>query len=203
MRIRSIFRSRRPSDSQSDAAGGHRFDNTSLPILVDVNFIGSNRCCLSGVQVALWSQPLETVAWTFCQGFYKHSGADAGLIKTDQIMGTYLSHFLAFLNRSGSFPVVSSFTRSKCLFACKGRTSTSASCADAINMLCIDFYVRRLVNHPFNRCPLKDSRSRSVLTREACLSKKNVYLSDPRGRNISASHRSFDGRRLVNHRFHR
>ena len=77
------------------------------------------------------------------RGFYKHSGADAGLIGTDQIMGTYLSHFLAFLNRSGSFPVVSSFqvTRSKCLFACKGRTSTSASCADAINMLCIDFFM--------------------------------------------------------------
>ena len=38
------------------------------------------------------------------------------------------------------------------------------------------FYVRRLVNHPFNRCPLKDSRSRSVLIREACLSKR-TYTS--------------------------
>ena len=103
MRIRLICRSRRPSDSQSDAAGGHRFDNASFPILVDFNFIGFNRLFLSGVQVVL-EPATESNCVDMLSGIYKLSGADAGLIGTDEIKGSYLSHFLAFkfLSRLGS-----------------------------------------------------------------------------------------------------
>ena len=66
---------------------------------------------------------------------------------------------------------------------------------------------RRLGNHPFYRCPLKDSCAHAslavFLAREACPPKCKLCLGGACRRNICAPRPILDGRRLGNHPFYR
>ena len=101
--------------------------------------------------------------------------------------------------------VSSGFPRSICVFA--GLKASSAVSAGEISAAHRILYGRRLGNHPFYRCPMKDSCAHAslavFLAREACPPKCKLCLGGACRQNICAPRPILDGRRLGNHPFYR